>query len=74
MAETSWLQVDRARQLVLPNKARVQETLAEHRAILAALEARDAEAARAATRSHLRQLIAYIEPLEHSHPDLFSTK
>jgi GntR family transcriptional regulator, rspAB operon transcriptional repressor len=38
---------------------RVQATLAEHQAILAALEARDPEAARTATRHHLRQLIPF---------------
>ena len=38
---------------------------------LAALEARDAEAARVAVRLHLRQLIRYLEPLERDRPDLF---
>ncbi len=74
IAETSWLQVNRARQMVLPNQDRVLETLEEHRRILAALEARDPEAARAATRAHLRQLIAYLEPLEDAHPELFQSR
>lgn len=74
IAETSWLQVNRARQMVLPNEDRVVETLEEHRRILAALEARDPEAARAATRAHLRQLIAYLEPLEDAHPELFQSR
>ncbi|MEL6206918.1 MAG: GntR family transcriptional regulator [Pseudomonadota bacterium] len=74
MAETSWLQVNRARQLVLPNHDRVIETLEEHQRIVAALEARDPAAARAATRSHLRQLIRYLEPLERAHPELFQGK
>ncbi len=71
MAETSWLQVNRARQLVLPNPKRVADTLAEHRAIAAALEARDPEAARQATRVHLRQLLISLEIAENEHPDLF---
>jgi len=72
MAETVWLQVSRARRLVLPEPGRVAETLNEHRAILEALETHDAELARRVTRTHLRQLIKYLEPLESRRPDLFS--
>lgn len=72
MAETVWVQVARARRLVLPQEGRVAETLAEHRAIVEALEDGDADAARAAIRHHLRQLITYVEPLESRRPDLFS--
>ena len=72
VSETAWAHVNRARQLVLPVAGRVQATLAEHQAILAALEARDPVAAREATRSHLRQLISYLEPLERARPDLFN--
>lgn len=72
MADTAWLQVSRARRLILPEPGRVLETLAEHRTIIQALEAGDADAARTATRHHLRQLLTYLEPLEQSRPDLFS--
>jgi DNA-binding GntR family transcriptional regulator len=72
VAETAWLHVNRARQLILPVPGRVQATLAEHQAILAALEARDPVAARAAIQAHLRQLITYLEPLERDRPDLFN--
>lgn len=71
VAETAWVHVNRARQLILPEPGRVEATLAEHRAILAALEARDPAVARAATRHHLRQLITYLEPLERDRPELF---
>jgi len=71
VSETAWLHVNRARQLILPVPGRIEATLDEHRAILAALEARDPEAARLAIRSHLRQLITYLEPLERDRPDLF---
>ena len=71
VAETAWVQVNRARQLVLPVPGRVAETLAEHRAILSALEARDAQAARTAMRHHLGQLMTFIQPLERNHPDYF---
>lgn len=72
VADTAWLHVNRARQLILPLPGRVQATLAEHRAILAALEARDAVAARAAVRHHLGQLLTFLEPLERTHPELFT--
>jgi len=71
LAETSWLQVNRARQLVLPNPGRVAETLEEHRQIVAAIAAHDPKAARAATRAHLAQLIRYLGPLERDHPEFF---
>ncbi len=48
------------------------QTLEEHRAILAAVEARDPAAARAAVKAHLGQLIRYLEPLERERPDLFN--
>jgi GntR family transcriptional regulator, rspAB operon transcriptional repressor len=72
VAETAWLHVNRARQLILPVQGRVAATVSEHRAILAALEAREPAAARAAIQSHLRQLITYLEPLERDRPDLFN--
>jgi DNA-binding GntR family transcriptional regulator len=72
VAETAWLHVNRARQLILPVPGRIQATLAEHQAILAALEARDPVAARAAVQAHLRQLITYLEPLERDRPELFN--
>ena len=72
MAETVWLQVSRARRLILPEPGRVKDTPAEHRRIIEALEAGDGETAREVTRHHLRQLLTYLEPLEQSRPDLFS--
>lgn len=71
LAETSWVHVNRARQLILPAPGRVQATLVEHQAIVAALAARDPGTARAATRAHLRQLISFLEPLAEAHPELF---
>lgn len=71
LADTSWVHVNRARQLILPAPGRVQSTLTEHQAILSAIEARDPQAARAATRLHLGRLIGFLEPLAQSRPDLF---
>jgi DNA-binding GntR family transcriptional regulator len=71
LADTSWVHVNRARQLILPAPGRVQSTYAEHQAILAGIEARDPVAACAATRLHLGQLIGFLEPLALARPELF---
>jgi len=71
VASSAWVHVDRARQLVLPVKGRVEETLEEHRAIVEALGTGDAASARAALRHHLRQLMTFLTPLEQSRPHLF---
>jgi len=71
LADHSWVQVNRARQLNMPTPGRPEETLREHRAIVAALMARDPGLARDVTRHHLSQLITYLEPLEKHHPELF---
>ena len=71
VADTAWVHVNRARRLILPLPGRVAETLEEHRAIVASLEARDPVAARDAMRHHLRQLMTFLAPLEREHPDLF---
>lgn len=73
VAESAWLHVNRARQLLLPMPGRVQSTLEEHRAIVAAIAARDPEAARGAVRRHLRQLLRHLEPLELQRPELFDS-
>lgn len=73
VAQTAWLSVHRARQLLLPVEGRMQATLDEHRAILATFEAHDPQAARLAVQHHLRQLLTYLVPLERAHPELFAT-
>ncbi len=71
LAESSWVQVNRARHLNLPSPGRIQETVNEHRNIIKAIEAGNHQQARTATRNHLRQLIKYLEPLEIERPELF---
>ena len=71
LAETSWVHVNRARQLILPQPGRVGDTLVEHQQIVAAIEARDVAGARAAVRVHLGKLIGFLEPLAQNRPDLF---
>lgn len=73
LAETSWVHVDRARQLILPEPGRVEATIREHEAILEALEAGDAEKARATTRHHLQQLLTVLEPMMRARPELFTS-
>ncbi|MEP2471830.1 MAG: GntR family transcriptional regulator [Paracoccaceae bacterium] len=65
------LQLRRARMLILPERGRPAEAVAEHQSILAGIKARDANAARAAMSLHLRQLITRLEPLERQHPEYF---
>jgi len=65
------LQLHRARMLILPEKGRPREAVAEHSAILASIENFDPNAARDAMSLHLRQLITRIEPLDCQHPEYF---
>lgn len=71
MAETAWVNVDRARRLLLPLPGRLEDTLVEHQAILQALENGDGAAARRAMKTHLSKLVVLLGPLEKTHPDYF---
>lgn len=71
LAEVSWVQIDRARQQILPERGRVLATLGEHWAVVEALEVRDADRAVIALRKHLRQLVSFLVPLQRSRPELF---
>jgi DNA-binding GntR family transcriptional regulator len=72
LAQTAWVHVNRARQLILPRPGRIGDTVREHKAIITALESGDPVAARAATGQHLRQLVTLIESLARETPDLFT--
>lgn len=71
LAATGWVQVNRARQLLLPMTTRAQEAYDEHCVILEAIRNRDPEAARKAMQKHLSELVTRLEPLAVSRPDLF---
>ncbi|NRB20402.1 MAG: GntR family transcriptional regulator [Rhodobacteraceae bacterium] len=71
LADTTWTQVSRARHLHMPTPGRMQSSVDEHAAIVAAIIARDPETAKQAIRNHVRQLVKYIEPLETERPELF---
>ena len=69
--ETSRANVDRVRRL-LSSPRRHAVTLAEHRAILAAVTARDPAAARRAMEAHLDAVMAELEQLSAERPDIFT--
>lgn len=47
-------------------------TIAQHRAVLTALEQGDAKAAQAAIRTHLRQMLTELPQIAATHPDYFT--
>lgn len=69
--ETARLGLDRVRQL-LNTRRRLELTLGEHKAILAALEAHDGEAAARAMYGHLDAVMAELETLARDRPELFA--
>ncbi|MDJ0978134.1 MAG: GntR family transcriptional regulator [Erythrobacter sp.] len=54
--------LDRLRRLALPENDRAVETLSEHRRIIEAIHAGDADLAAAAMRSHIRQVKRALDP------------
>ena len=71
VTKTGWVQVDRARQLLLPVDGRLKKAFQEHRAVIKALEQNDVALAREKMRTHLNQLILLLTPLEKKHTHLF---
>ncbi len=69
--EASRANIDRVRQL-LSSPRRHAVTLAEHRNLLKALEARDAEAARRAMEAHLEAVMNELEHFSAAHPEVFA--
>ncbi|VIO76593.1 HTH-type transcriptional repressor RspR [Bradyrhizobium ivorense] len=63
--------VDRFRRLTLPQRGRMAEVIAEHEAIMAAIEARDPVSAGAAMVRHLERLLADISATRHNNPEFF---
>lgn len=64
-------QMNRLRHLSMRTFDR-RETIAQHQAILAALMAGDADAAEAAIRAHLRQMLTELPQMAAAHPDYFT--
>ncbi len=69
--ETARLGLDRVRQL-LNTRRRLELTLSEHKAIVAALEAHDGDRAARAMYSHLDAVMAELETFARERPELFA--
>lgn len=63
--------LDRVRRLSLPEPGYMGDMLSEHRELVAAIAARDAELAERRMRHHLRMVLKGLPALRESHPDYF---
>ena len=61
--------LDRLRRLDLPSPGKAERVVRDHRAIVAALAARDQDAAQAAMRTHLSGTLGRIADIRVRHPD-----
>ena len=61
--------LDRLRRLDLPSPGKAERVVRDHRAIVAALAASDADAAQAAMRTHLSGTLGRIADIRARHPD-----
>lgn len=68
------VQVDRYRRLTLPQSGRIPKVIAEHEAVLIAIEAHDGERARRAMETHLTSLLDNISATRHIHPEFFDER
>lgn len=64
--------LERPRRLLMTPPGRMQQTLAEHRAIFAGIDARDPDAARAAMTAHIAAVSHTFEALAREKPELFA--
>jgi DNA-binding GntR family transcriptional regulator len=64
-------QLDRVRRLSLPDAAYRRQMLAEHRAVVAAVAAGDAEGAERELRHHLRMVLSSLPDIRRAHPEYF---
>jgi DNA-binding GntR family transcriptional regulator len=64
-------QLDRVRRLSLPEPGYLGEMVAEHRVVVAAVAAGDADEAEQALRHHLRMVISPLPQLRAAHPEYF---
>ena len=63
--------VDRYRRLTLPQQGRMAQVIAEHEAVLDAIEAHDPAGAQAAMEFHLERLLADISATQSINPEFF---
>jgi DNA-binding GntR family transcriptional regulator len=64
-------QMDRVRYLSLPDVSPLEMLIAQHEEIVAGLRAHDPDAAEAAMRRHLREILSSLEPIAQRRPELF---
>lgn len=64
-------QMDRVRYLSLPEVSPLEMLIDQHAAILAGLRAHDPDAAEAAMRLHLREILSSLGPIAQRRPELF---
>jgi len=66
--------VDRFRQLTLPQAGRMATVITEHEHILTAIEAHDADRAAIAMAKHIERLLGDIAALRHINPEFFDDR
>src|SRR5207244_2544727 len=71
VVEAARAELERTRRLLLPPPGRNQNTLREHRAIFAALSARDPKKAAAAMGDHLDEVMEELKRFAGGQPELF---
>ena len=64
--------MDRVCQLTLPGREAMLPLIDQHRAIVAAVDARDEDGAADAMRRHLTEILRALPRIETEHPELFS--
>jgi DNA-binding GntR family transcriptional regulator len=72
VAQQAKLQIDRCRRLTLPIPGRMQQVIAEHCAIIAAMRDRDRAAARHALDLHLSAVLPDLAEIRGRYPDYFA--
>lgn len=65
-------QMDRVRFLSIPDATPSEKLIAQHSAIVDAIEARSPERAEASIRAHMAEILTSLPRLAGEHPDLFS--
>lgn len=71
LLETLKAQMDRVRFLSFSEATPIDTLITQHRAIVAAIEARDPDRAEAAMRAHLGEILKSLPKIAAAHPDLF---
>jgi DNA-binding GntR family transcriptional regulator len=66
--------VDRYRRLTLPQQGRIPRVIAEHEAIMNAIEAHDPSGARTAMERHLENLLSNISTTQNINPEFFDQR